>query len=172
VITSGVQSGTVDEQADLAPLADADPADVTGTITFDDVDLSDEPQASVTNSVVTTATLANGYVLTAGQEATLLGAFSLDDVLDGVSNSTFGDGSGEIAWTYDATNAAIDFLGENDQLVLTFTVTVDDQNGGTASQDVTITINGTNDAPVITSGVQSGTVDEQADLAPLADADP
>ncbi|MCZ4292413.1 hypothetical protein, partial [Hoeflea alexandrii] len=76
---SGVQSGTVDEQADLAPLADADPVDVTGTITFDDVDLSDQPQASVTNSVVSTATLANGYVLTAGQEATLLGAFSLDD---------------------------------------------------------------------------------------------
>ncbi|MCZ4292392.1 VCBS domain-containing protein, partial [Hoeflea alexandrii] len=117
------------------------------------------------------ATLANGYVLTAGQEATLLGAFSLDDLLDGVSNSTFGDGSGEIAWTYDATNAAIDFLGENDQLVLTFTVTVDDQNGGTASQDVTITINGTNDAPVIDAGsVVAGAVTESGDIAGINEA--
>jgi len=170
-ITSGAQSGTVDEQPDLAPATDADPAAVKGTISFDDVDLSDQPTASVTGSELTMATLANGYTLTAGQKTTLLDAFSLDAV-NGVSNSSHGDGAGEIAWTYDATNAAIDFLGENDQLVLTFTVTVDDGHGGTAAQDVTITVNGTNDAPrEVGANVYMGFT-ESADASPLADADP
>ena len=46
-----------------------------------------------------------------------------------------------------------------------YDVTVDDGNGGTAVQTVTITITGTNDAPTITSGAQSGSATEIADLA-------
>ncbi len=143
------QTRTITETVDDAPLVDADPADVTGTIEFTDVDLTDQPTASITNSVVTTANLANGYTLTQDQTDALLDAFSLD-AANGVTNTTFNDGAGGIDWTYDATNAAIDFLGENDQLVLTFTVEVNDGKGGTDSQDVVITINGTNDAPVMT----------------------
>ncbi|MEM5470101.1 VCBS domain-containing protein, partial [Hoeflea sp. AS60] len=171
VITSGAQDGIVNEQPDLVHDADADPIDVKGTITFDDVELSDQPTAAVTGSEVTTATLANGYVLTAAQQAILLDAFSLD-AANGVSNSSFGDGKGEIAWTYDATNAAIDFLGENDELVLTFTVTVDDGHGGTAAQDVTITVNGTNDAPLVHQVKVLGFLVESLDAASGADAEP
>src|SRR5437867_1482340 len=46
-----------------------------------------------------------------------------------------------------------------------YDVTVDDGHGGTASQTVTITITGTNDAPTITSVTQAGSVTEIADLA-------
>ena len=46
---------------------------------------------------------------------------------------------------------------------LTYTVQVDDGNGGIKTQDVTITVHGTEDAPVITSGAQSGTMTEIAD---------
>ena len=36
------------------------------------------------------------------------------------------------------TNNEIDFLGENDSVELTFTVEVDDGNGGTDMQDVVV----------------------------------
>jgi len=167
VITSGVQGGTIEETADELFFDDADPADVAGTITFTDVDLSDQPTAAVTSRDVTTAKLANGSTLTPDQITALLDAFSLD-AANGVQNSSFGDGAGEVAWTYDATNAAIDFLGKTDQLVLTFTVTVDDGHGGTAAQDVTITVTGTNDAPLSLSPDIEINVVEAVDLGGAA----
>ena len=48
-------------------------------------------------------------------------------------------------------------------MTLTYTVQVDDGNGGIKSQDVTVTVHGTEDKPVITSGAQSGLVTEDAD---------
>src|SRR3546814_20623557 len=45
-----------------------------------------------------------------------------------------------------------------------FTVTVTDDEGATTTQAVTITVLGTNDAPVISSAVQAGTVTEDGSL--------
>ena len=61
-------------------------------------------------------------------------------------------------WTYtlDNTNAAVQALAVGGTLTDSFTVTTID---GTA-QVVTITITGTNDAPVVTGAVDSGTVTE------------
>jgi len=41
-------------------------------------------------------------------------------------------------------------LAAGESLTQVYTVTVDDENGGTVTQDITITIDGTNDAPTIT----------------------
>ena len=41
------------------------------------------------------------------------------------------DGSGSVGWTYSVTNAEIDFLGDDDVVELTFTVQIDDGQGGT-----------------------------------------
>ena len=106
--------------------ADANPTNATGTVTFDDADLSDVPTASITGAVVSATTLANGYELTAGQEAALLDSL----VLGAVSFSDV-DGSGSVGWTYSVTNAEIDFLGDDDVVELTFTVQIDDGQGGT-----------------------------------------
>ena len=46
--------------------------------------------------------------------------------------------------------------------MLTYTVQVDDGNGGVVTQPVTITVTGTNDTPVITSGTQTGTIAERS----------
>ena len=69
-------------------------------------------------------------------------------------------------------NGEIDFLGAGETVELTFTVEIDDNKGGTDTQDVVITITGTNDAPIIDSAAQSGSITETADSAPAADADP
>ena len=56
-------------------------------------------------------------------------------------------------WTYvlDDTLPATEALGAGDTKTETFVATVTDGNGGSASQTVTVTIHGTNDAPVITT---------------------
>src|SRR5260221_380863 len=160
VITSGVQSGLVPEIADGAPGENTAPHSLSGAVTFTDVDLSDIETSAITKTQVV-ATLANGYTLTAAQQSTLVNAFTID----AATHSTT-DGSGSIGWHYNINALALDFLGTNDQVVLTFTVQVADGNGGFASQDVTITVHGAEDAPVITSGVQAGLVPEIADGAP------
>lgn len=51
-----------------------------------------------------------------------------------------------------------DALGEGDKYTETFTATVDDGNGGKATQTITVNLTGTNDAPVITdSHTDNGT---------------
>ncbi|NRQ24257.1 S-layer family protein [Marinobacterium sp. xm-m-312] len=67
------------------------------------------------------------------------------------------------AWSYDLDNANGDVqaLGAGDSLTESFTVTSAD---GTATETVTITINGTNDVPSITSDAQNGAVKEDVTL--------
>jgi VCBS repeat-containing protein len=160
VITSAAQSGSITEIADNAAGENATVHHQSDTVTFTDVDLSDIEASSVTARQVTSATLANGYTLTAAQQNALLNAFSVD-----AATHSQADGTGKVVWHYDISDSALDFLGDNDQLTLTFTVQVNDGHGGTTSQNVVITVNGTEDAPVITSGAQSGSVKEIADGA-------
>ena len=164
VVTSGVQSGAVKEITDNAAGENTTVHHQSGTVTFTDVDLSDSETGSVTSRQVTSATLANGYVLTAAQQNALLNAFTID-----AATHSQADGTGTVGWHYDISDGVLDFLGDTDQLTLTFAVQVNDGHGGLASQNVTITVNGgisgTEDIPVITSGAQSGAVTEIIDNA-------
>src|SRR5262249_57314392 len=114
---------------------------------------------------VTSTQLANGFTLTTAQRDAFLNAFTIDTA----THSQL-DGTGTVGWHYDISDAVLDFLGADDQVTLTFTVQINDGHGGVITQDVTITVNGgisgTEDAPVITSGPQSGAVTEIADNAP------
>jgi VCBS repeat-containing protein len=78
----------------------------------------------------------SGGTLSAGQIATLTAGFTVDN------NSC----------DYAVANAAVQFLGAGETITLSFDVTVTDDNGtvnDSAVQDVTFTITGTNDAPVL-----------------------
>lgn len=57
------------------------------------------------------------------------------------------------AWTYDPSGvSAFIALGEGATLTDTFTYTVDDNNGGTAQNTITVTVTGVNDVPTAAAG--------------------
>jgi VCBS repeat-containing protein len=128
----------------------------SGTIAFQDVDLNDSH--TVTKDAASFAW--SGGTLSAAQQTALASASTLTFVK---SDST-GTGAGSVDWTYKVTDSAITFLAVGETLTVTYTVTVDDGHGGTASQLVTVTITGTNDAPTIvtSSTTATGSLTENA----------
>ena len=102
-------------------------------------------------------------------------ATSARSSLDPVSEAS---GSGSVAWHYSVDNADIQFLAQGQTLVQTYTVLVTDDHGGTAAQDVTIAINGANDAPtavgenIITNVGPDGLVGVYAWMLGANDTDP
>ena len=53
--------------------------------------------------------------------------------------------NGTINWDYTIADSDLDFLAAGETVTLVFTITVDDGNGGTDTQDVTILVTGSND---------------------------
>ena len=63
--------------------------------------------------------------------------------------------NGSYTYTLNNALAAVQQLGVGAQLTETFTYTATDQHGATSSSTITITINGTNDAPQVSAAVAS-----------------
>jgi len=120
----------------------------SGSITFTDLDVSDRPVTSVVTKSVTGAVrggAAGSLTLTAGQLAAVESAFSITNASNNTNNGT-------VNWNYNITQANLDFLGSGQTVTAVFTITVTDTSGATASQDVTISLAGKNNAPVISLG--------------------
>ncbi|MEP4380245.1 MAG: choice-of-anchor C family protein, partial [Alphaproteobacteria bacterium] len=108
----------------------------TGSIVFDDVDIGDTHSASITGVNLTGNT--NGIT-----NATFEGFLGL------ATTSANGAGSpGSIDWTFSADDGLFEHLAEGETLEIAYDVTVDDGNGGTDSETITVIINGTNEGPV------------------------
>lgn len=101
---------------------------------------------------VTATDVDHGAVLT----------YSPDNLQGHYGSFTLNPSSG--TWTYTLDNNAHQALALGEQHTETLLVTVTDENGSTTTQQVTVEVQGTNDKPVISSGVQSETVKEDATL--------
>ncbi|WP_300254107.1 tandem-95 repeat protein, partial [Bradyrhizobium sp.] len=123
---------------------DPSPA-ATGTVHFTDVDLTDLPTASISDQSVTWTDANHVDIsasLTQGEKDAIKQALTLQQ--------SENQNGGAIGWTYSIADKALDFLGENQTVMLVSTVTLGDgYPGGTDTAQVTVTIHGTNDAPVI-----------------------
>jgi len=69
-------------------------------------------------------------------------------------------------WIYTLNNAsdAVQRLAADEVQTETFRVQVTDEHGATASRDLTVTLRGTNDAPVLSAGEDTGGVEEDVQL--------
>jgi len=155
-ISAGDVTGEITDGTDLTD---------SGSISFTDVDLTDRPVATeVTKSV--TAKRADGTTnlpLTTEQLAAIENAFS-------ISPAAGNDNDGTINWTYDIDAGDLEFLAEGEVVTAVFTITVDDGNGGTATQDVTVTLTGSNDVPEISAGDVTGEITDGTDLTDISPA--
>ncbi|MEA2834242.1 MAG: hypothetical protein QOG66_2444 [Methylobacteriaceae bacterium] len=132
-----------------------------GDLFFADVDLSDTHTVS-TSVVSATRSSGQPVPLTNAQLAAAL-ATSLED--------STGHALGEVDWDFTAPNSEISFLGNGETLTVVYDVNVTDPSGATATQTVTVTILGTNSAPVITSGPESASLSEFPDTTGSATLD-
>ncbi|MCZ4283053.1 VCBS domain-containing protein [Kiloniella laminariae] len=123
IVTGGVITGTVTEITDGLVDENVITHTTSGSIVFADPETVDTHSISFTSA-------AAGY----------LGSFT--PVLDQASKT--------VTWDFSVNDAALDYLAAGETLTQSYTVTINDGNGGAVDQDVTIIITGTNDAPVIT----------------------
>ncbi|HEV7880470.1 VCBS domain-containing protein [Bradyrhizobium sp.] len=132
-----------------------------GDLLFTDIDLSDAHTVSTT--VTATRTGGGAIPLT---NAELLAAFSTS-----LSPDSTGHLIGDVDWDFMLQNSAASFLQSGETLTLVYHVTIEDPSLGSDTQDVTITILGTNHGVVITSGPESASVFELADTTGSAAID-
>ncbi len=178
VTTAGEWTYTMDN-ANHQNLAEGE----TKTETFK-VTVTDDKGATATQDVTITITGTNDApVITSAAQSgsvkeddtlTVTGTVASSDVDNGATATYSGNASGSYGsfavaastgvWTYTLDNAAAQAMAEGESRDETFAVTVTDDKGATATQNVVITITGTNDVPVITSTDQSGAVEEDGAL--------
>ncbi|HEX9946807.1 MAG TPA: VCBS domain-containing protein, partial [Allosphingosinicella sp.] len=122
---TSIDSGGTAATGSVAELPNGDPGEgmtihqADGVVAFDDVDLADTHSATATAQ-------GSGY----------FGTFTLDPV----------DQAGDtVAWRFDVGDSEIDGLEEGEVVTQTYTITVSDGNGGTATQEVTVTLTGAAD---------------------------
>src|SRR5262249_42891772 len=71
-----------------------------------------------------------------------------------------GPGGGFVTATFSAADNNFDFLAAGETLTIVYNLTVTDGNGASSTQPVTVTITGTNDAPVLAAASGPQTVAE------------
>ncbi len=141
VVTSQVQ-----EVADGAEGENTTRLTTSGSLVFDDVDVNDT-HVAVLDGPVQDA-LGGKLLIPKGQ-------LTLGEVNDG-----------RIDWDFKVDDSALDALAQDETLTQVYSVLINDGQGGRVTQQITITLTGTNDRPVIdASSVVTGQVQEVADSA-------
>jgi VCBS repeat-containing protein len=126
----------------------------SGTISFADINLGDRPTATATFASFTYQN-AQQQNITATLNALQLADIKALEVPLVVVQAPGNSNDGTATWTYSVPNTAVEFLSAGETLTLTYVAEVDSNfPGGNLVTHVpfTITITGTNDAPVITTG--------------------
>src|SRR4051812_41126920 len=96
--------------------------------------------------------------------AELMAFYHVDNVV-----KASGSSSGTINSTFSAPDLAFDYLADGETLDITYTVRIDDHAGGITTQTVTVTVVGTNDAPIYLCGPESAHLTEGMNVSPAGD---
>ncbi|WP_305880423.1 retention module-containing protein [Pseudomonas citronellolis] len=131
----------------------SDPQTITITVTG----TNDAPVAQAANAVVNEDSQINGQLQATDADQGAQLQFSSDSPLP--AGFTL-DQDGK--WTFDASNAAYQHLAAGQTQIISIPVVVTDDQGATSGSTLTITVTGTNDAPVAQAG--SATTEENTIL--------
>ncbi|MHB0813595.1 VCBS domain-containing protein [Bradyrhizobium sp. 1.29L] len=151
-ITSGAAAaaGAVTEDATLS---------IGGTLEIQDFDLIDTHTAQAVFKSSSVSSALPGFGANAN-----IGTFTIDPSV--FESSTDTNSNATLGWHFslDNSNAVLQSLAQGQTITQVYTVTFTDDHGAHVSQDVTVTINGANDAPTITSSAAdaAGAVTEDA----------
>ncbi|MFL6817621.1 MAG: VCBS domain-containing protein, partial [Bradyrhizobium sp.] len=131
-----------------------------GTITFKDVDLIDTHNAGFALKSSTSSAHLPGFTDNISQ----IGTFALTSGSSGVAEINTDTGNtATVGWSFTLAddNPVLQSLAKGQTITQVYTVTITDNNDAQVTRDVTITLVGTNDAPIITSEDVVGAVTEQ-----------
>ncbi|MEJ6021719.1 beta strand repeat-containing protein [Ramlibacter sp. PS4R-6] len=134
-ISAATASGAVTEDAANPNLA------ASGTVAFDDKDLSDVHTVKVT----VRADNAWGGIVTAG-----------------VTTAATGAAGGVVTWSYSVPNANTQALGEGQKATEYFDVVISDAHGGSVTQTLSVVVTGVNDPAVLSADVRDLTEGDTA----------
>jgi len=123
---------TLTEDSDIDATGATTTQNLTGTITFDDVDVNSlaaatgaadmhDVTAEVTGITLDTATFAT----TTDFDAILAGALTFDEMMANTTDTV----ANTADWSFDINDADFDFLADGEVLAITYTITVDDGRG-------------------------------------------
>jgi len=131
VLNGGIASGSVTELSDGSVNENAFTHTRSGTLNFTDAGVNDSHTVSVSAS-----------------SANYLGTLTA-----AITNSAYGDGSGSIGWTFSVPDSTLNSLAGGQTLTQGYTITVKDDDGGIGTRNVTVTLIGSNDAPVLSNAI-------------------
>jgi VCBS repeat-containing protein len=156
-ITGTNDAPVITDGPDAVDLDETNAALITsGDVTIGDVDTTDVVTASIDSLVVSGS--SDRLDAAAPNDAVLLAMFSINPtaILDGTENSN------TLNWSFNSGTEAFDYLATGETLILTYTIGATDDDGTPLSDTitVTITITGSNDAPVITGGPDTAGIAE------------
>src|SRR5439155_1612791 len=87
-------------------------------------------------------------------------------VTPGAVTKAAGSSAGSVDLSFSAASTAFDYLAKGEVLTLTYTVAIDDGDGGVTPKTFVVTVTGTDDAPVIADIAQHNLA-EQTDTSAL-----
>jgi hypothetical protein len=156
----------------------SDPDHIGGKVNFVDINAGDTPTVRVNFSAFAYQN-AQHQDVTAKLSLLQLADIAKTEVNINVVPDPHNNNTGSANFTYSVPDNAFDFLAAGETLTLTYVARVDNNfagNNETTLVPFTITVTGTNDAPVITSGPQkiafSGGTNVSGGSLPLSSNDP
>jgi fibronectin-binding autotransporter adhesin len=134
-----------------------EPDTVIGKVSYEDYNVGDQPSVSISFKSFTYQDAQHNDV-SGSLSALQLQHVAATEVGIVVLQDPAHKNVGTADWTYSVADKAFDFLAEGETLTLTYIVHVDNnftQVNQAKDIPITITVTGTNDAPIITTGVQT-----------------
>ncbi|MUJ20970.1 retention module-containing protein [Aliivibrio fischeri] len=162
--TQAISNGEVKTETFEIVVDDGNGGTVTHTVTVEVTGTNDLPE--ITDTSVTTGAVEHRTTESATGDLILEDVDALDThtwTVEANSNDDLGtfsvDANGKWTFNLNTNSASVIALGVGETLDITYVVQVEDNHGGIDSQEVTITVTGSNDGPVI-SGTDTGAVVE------------